>query len=528
MGIDRMTLALYNAAVEGKPQNYYKALQQTATAVEDDGLQVMPNGNTVLHVAALHGRQHFVEKILEGKDHSTSSSLLFAQNKKNQTALHCAAEKGNANIVSILIQKSKDVESGTGATRRMIQMADNVTDTALHKAVRLGHLDVVKLLAEADTEFVYPANDVGETPIYIAAKSQFRDCLEELLQICKHPTYGGPLGQNALHASTLFGSTECTKLLLRREISLCEMTDDSGWTPLHYAIKNISSRTARMILDQKKSAAYIYAGKGDEWTTVFHIAAMLGRVTTMKYISNICPDSWMMVNSKCQNVLHQAVLEHRLNVIKYVLKHPQADNLIEEKDEDGNTPFDLLSVSSCNPLKRVAMQGLMWKHLVFNKQQQTSFAMTALENRKWAFSKYFLGWKLVRKGGKTGGGGRGDLTEKPKDDDERKIKDAKEAKDITLMLETSKANIIVATLLLTVTFAAGFAVPGGFDSNSGKTQGMPILAQNTAFKIFVVANAFAFIFSILSLWLHNAIVAEAHHLPQTTSLSSNFMILART
>ncbi|XP_019183736.1 PREDICTED: ankyrin repeat-containing protein ITN1-like [Ipomoea nil] len=455
MRMDGMRLALYNAALEGKPQDYYKVLQQTTTAMKDDGIQVMPNGNTVLHVAALHGRQHLVEKVLEGKDHTTSSSLLFAQNKKNQTALHCAAENGYVDIVSMLIQKSNDVESGTGAAaRRMIQMTDNVTDTALHKAVRMGHLDVVKLLAEKDTEFKYPVNNAGETPIYIAAKSQLPDCLENWRNSSKY-----------------------------REISLCEMTDDSGWTALHYGIKKLNSRTVRMILAQNKSAAYISVGKGDEWTTAFHLAAMHGDVTRMEYISNSCPDSWMMVNSKCQNVLHKTVLEHKLNVVKYVLKHPQANSLIEGKDEDGNTPFDLLSVSSCNPLKRFAMQCLMWKQ---------------------------LGWKLVRKGGKTGGRGRGYLTEKPKVDDEKKIKDAEEAKeDIKLMLETSKANIIVSTLLLTVTFAAGFAVPGGFDSNSGKTQGMPILAQNTAFKIFVIANAISFIFSISSIWNHNMLVAEA-------------------
>lgn len=77
------------------------------------------------------------------------------------------------------------------------------------------------------------------------------------------------------------------------------------------------------------------------------------------------------------------------------------------------------------------------------------------------------------------------------------------------MVETSKANIIVATLILTVTFAAGFTVPGGFDSNPGKNQGMPILLRNTAFKIFVITNALAFLCSISSIFFYNAMVAEA-------------------
>nr|GLL38114.1 ankyrin repeat-containing protein ITN1-like [Ipomoea trifida] len=51
------------------------------------------------------------------------------------------------------------------------------------------------------------------------------------------------------------------------------MTDDSGWTPLHYAIKMGDNETGHIILERNSSAAYISAGKGDEWSTIFHIAA---------------------------------------------------------------------------------------------------------------------------------------------------------------------------------------------------------------------------------------------------------------
>ncbi|XP_031104266.1 serine/threonine-protein phosphatase 6 regulatory ankyrin repeat subunit A-like [Ipomoea triloba] len=509
VGIDLMKLALYKAAVEDTPENYYKVLGQQSMAVEDDGLQVMPNGNTVLHVAALHGRQHFVENILQGKDnnHAAVLSLLFAQNKKNESALHCAAENGHANIVSILISATKeymDVESGVGL-REMVQMTDNVMDMALHKAVRMGHLEVVeKLLVEEDDEFVYPPNNAGETPIYIAARLGFRDCLQQLLNSCKNPTYNGPLGRNALHATaSLVSSQGCTELILKKEISLCDMTDDSGWTPLHYAIKNQYNEVARMILAEKYCSAYHHAGKDDMWTTVFHIAARYGNVEMMEYISNSCfPDCWMVLNSKSQNILHEAILGHRLNVIEYVLKYSQADNLIEGKDENGNTPLALLSICSCNPLKRVAMQGVMWKHLVFNKQHQTPFVM-ASQNRKWAFSKYFFGWKLLRRGGKIGC--QSGLTENKI---ERKECVGTE-KDIDFMVETGRTNIIAASLILTTTFTAGLTAPGGYNSSTGKTQGTSILLHCFYFQTFVIFDFIAFSCSIMSIFLHIMMIAEA-------------------
>ncbi|KAK9048035.1 hypothetical protein SSX86_033002 [Deinandra increscens subsp. villosa] len=52
--------------------------------------------------------------------------------------------------------------------------------------------------------------------------------------------------------------------------------------------------------------------------------------------------------------------------------------------------------------------------------------------------------------------------------------------------------IVVAALITTATFAAGFTVPGGFDSSNGSNQGTPFLLKKAAFQAFVVTNAIAF------------------------------------
>ncbi|XP_031101574.1 ankyrin repeat-containing protein At5g02620-like [Ipomoea triloba] len=215
MAIDRMMpMALYRAAVEGKEDDdddeyYFEALRQPAAGVTTTAY----GGNTVLHVAALHGQKQFMDKILilaeTEEDYHRMSCMLLARNKNGETVLHCAAEKGYADIESLVISATKilyykDVEIGVGV-REMIGMMDNVKDTALHKAVRMGHLEVVKLLIQEDPEFEYFANDAGETPIYIAAELQFDECLVEMLNTCRKPTYDGPLGRNALHAAVLSG-----------------------------------------------------------------------------------------------------------------------------------------------------------------------------------------------------------------------------------------------------------------------------------------------------------------------------------
>ncbi|XP_019183722.1 PREDICTED: ankyrin repeat-containing protein At5g02620-like [Ipomoea nil] len=289
--------------------------------------------------------------------------------------------------------------------------------------------------------------------------------------------------------------SECTKLLLQKEISLCQETDDFGLTPLHCAINLCDGGTATMILEGNRSAAYVRAGNGNEWTTIFHIAVRVGNIKMMKKISESCPDCWEMTNSKLQNVFHEAVLTKRVNVINYVLRSPHIDNLIDEKDENGNTPLHLLAISDCHHIQR-AIKRHTRKHLVFNKHQQTPFDM-ALEEREGDFflDIFRQGGKLVRSENKVGRRG-GHLTR------HRKEKKSADDNEINTMLKSSKTNIIVATLILTVTFAAGFTVPGGYDGNPGSKQGKPILLRNTAFIVFVVADTVAFIFSILSIFLY--------------------------
>nr|GMD42025.1 protein ACCELERATED CELL DEATH 6-like [Ipomoea batatas] len=141
----------------------------------------------------------------------------------------------------------------------------------------------------------------------------------------------------------------------------------------------------------------------------------------------------------------------------------------------------------------VAMEFLILKHLAF----------TPLENIKWAFSKHLLGWKVIGKGGKIGS--RGDLQEKPKE----KKDDANIEKDIGFMVETSRTNITVTSLILTMTFTIGLTVPGGYNSNVGRRQGTPLLLHRFQFQAFVMYDLMAFLLSILSIFFHIVMVAEA-------------------
>ncbi|XP_031102026.1 protein ACCELERATED CELL DEATH 6-like [Ipomoea triloba] len=527
MVLDQMNPVLYKAVVKGNVEDYHEALEQMPEE-EARGRQVTPKGNTVLHVAAINGHKHLVEEILQDDD--AAMSLLFAKNNRNQSALHCVAEKGYAGVVSVIfsaIKKHKDLESAFGRVREMIEMKDDVKDTALHKAVRMGHLEVAKLLIQEDPEFEYPANDDGETPIYIAAELRFHDCLVEMLNTCKKPTYGGPLGRNALHAAILSGlgniskvkstqefSSECTQSLLEKKMCLCEETDKSGWTPLHYALKIENDKATCMILERKTSAAYICAGGSDEWTTTFHIAARQGNVEMMEEISNRCPDCWEMVNSKGQNVLHEAILSKKVNVIQHIEESSdQFENLVTHKDEDGNTPLHLLAITDRNIFfHQFITERPMLNYFAFNKKHQTLFDTAYLDI--WDESQ--ITGLLERRS-------RGLLQHSRKfahriiPNPEHGVNIHTMEKRLEAMITKTKTQVVVATLVLTMTFAAGITVPGGYHQEKG----YPLLLRNAAFKAFIITNTLSFLCSFSSIAIHIGMVNKA------SSYSRSFEYVAR-
>lgn len=89
----------------------------------------------------------------------------------------------------------------------------------------------------------------------------------------------------------------------------------------------------------------------------------------------------------------------------------------------------------------------------------------------------------------------------------RRIEEARTKKkneDADRMAKMGESHIIVAALIATITFAAAYAIPGGYDGNQGRDQGMAVLSRRAAFKAFAITNTIAVSSSVCSLLFYVA------------------------
>lgn len=70
--------------------------------------------------------------------------------------------------------------------------------------------------------------------------------------------------------------------------------------------------------------------------------------------------------------------------------------------------------------------------------------------------------------------------------------DTGEEKSISQMKRAGEVHLIVAVLIATVTFAAGFTLPGGYNDDDGKA----ILTKKAALKAFIVTDTIAMVLSL--------------------------------
>ncbi|XP_072951022.1 protein ACCELERATED CELL DEATH 6-like [Typha angustifolia] len=487
------------------------SVERTETAIEVPRrdvnlLGVTVGGNTALHIASTHGHLKLAKLICQRE-----SSLLEARNVMLETPLHCAARAGNDKIVSSIISFTRD-SNGIGV-ETMLRARNRAGETALHEAARNGHVQVAVELMSADPGLANMVDEQGISPLYLAATAGSVALLCAILPSSSTTTTAsfpvscaGPNGQTALHAAAFFflnlgnghlisqfsfkkpaAASQIAKELLKWNKMLAKSADKSGSTPLHYAASVGNEKMVKLLLEHDSSLAYISDSSG---LFPVHVTATMGRVGVIGVFIKHCPDSDELLDNKGRNLLHNAVEHKRIAIVQYVCKRSDLVKLMNAKDYEGNTPLHLAVRSGEQEIVSLLMRNKRVDSSTMNKDGLTPLDLSVVGvDRGLTYVMNPSDWILMclQWAGARFSPHRADHFVRDNIVPEDLEKESQKHASLTRSLAIS--SVVIAT----VAFAAAFTLPGGY-----RADGTPTLVRRYTFKAFVIADTFAFIFSVLS------------------------------
>ncbi|XP_037316107.2 ankyrin repeat and sterile alpha motif domain-containing protein 1B isoform X4 [Pungitius pungitius] len=201
---------LHHASLNGHRDVVLKLLQFEASADQADSKGCFP-----LHLAAWRGDVDIVRILLR---HGSSHCRVNQQNHERETALHCAAQYGHSEVVSVLLQELTDPT-----------MRNSQQETPLDLAALYGRLEVVRMLVSAHPNLM-TSHTRRHTPLHLAARNGHRSAVQTLLEAGMDVNCVTENG-SALHEAALCGKTDVVRLLLDSEIDT-NLRDSQGRTAL--------------------------------------------------------------------------------------------------------------------------------------------------------------------------------------------------------------------------------------------------------------------------------------------------------
>ncbi|CAL9016713.1 unnamed protein product [Prunus brigantina] len=474
-----------------------------------------PKDNNVLHIAAEFKQIKFFNDIpLE-----YGSSLFWATNKKGDTPLHVAAKVGCVEVVEFLIEHARktlhhmergDEESGPAdgeSQNKLLRVKNSDNDTTLHLAVRYNHDEVVIRLMEADPQLCCFTNNANESPLFLAVRKGTPSIVQSILKAYESgvsPSFQGTNGVTAMHAAVTQEQLKdkgVVEIMVSKNRDLIKEVDAIGWTALHYAAFTGNVEATQLLMESDSSASYILDLSN---MSAFHVAAYAGHTEVMEELIRYQPDTCDLVNSKGQTVLHSAILGGQGKVVEYILRTPKLTGLINEADEDGNTPLHIAVIN-----KKVEIISILTADHRVDKDAVNKKFSKAID--------IFLGQNSEEQGTidspvlhQLGSCVGGPFFQQKISDDFNKPETSEKDTPGTSAIEHKRRSpqstsnqalkrldtkLVVTTLIATVTFAAAVNPPGGF-----KSDGKPVLSEDTFFKVFLLFNQVTFMLAIIAIY----------------------------
>ncbi|CAN6344572.1 unnamed protein product [Urochloa humidicola] len=167
-----MDPSLYRAATRGDVATLKRLVEADDNILDSK----TPQLNTALHLAALQGHADFAREVLNVKE-----ELLVARNGDGDTPLHLADRHGEQAVAQLFVRCARTWPEDL---RSPLMMTNTAGNTPLHEAARNRRSSVALLLLHADPDRGHDLNELGESPLEMAAREGLVHIVE---WIVNHP-----------------------------------------------------------------------------------------------------------------------------------------------------------------------------------------------------------------------------------------------------------------------------------------------------------------------------------------------------
>ncbi|XP_048498651.1 uncharacterized protein LOC104907083 [Beta vulgaris subsp. vulgaris] len=424
-------------------------------------------GETFLHCWASRGELQPLQCLLKDNILSTWSgdykNILSLENNSGNNPLHCAIYSNKVEVVKRLIdayvQLSGPNEGDLNDSPLVHQNCYG--ETPLHKAIGRGCVDIALYLLSLDSNLASINIVIGTSPLFLAVECGCTEVVDALIRGQNEITICGPRGQNPLHIGW-----KCPDVLdMLVEMlgkDLIEMKDEAGKAPLDYAAAVGEINLMKMAFNHSGIHSAPYA-----WIE----ACKGGHMDAFRIFMNRCNFRQLCIDQR-DTPLHHMKLETKEEYQEF-LQIPLMEQLKNSTDSDGATPLHRAIEREDIVLVELLLGTPDINWTIKNTNGQTALDLLAKQCDE------LPDWVAMCK----------------------RIGINPRIKTTYIPLKTNLAEVrttlsVVAALLATITFAAGFTIPGGF-----KDDGYAIFARNAAFIVFLLSDTYAMCCSMLVLFI---------------------------
>ncbi|CAL4181171.1 unnamed protein product, partial [Meganyctiphanes norvegica] len=213
--------------------------------------QLNNDNRGVLHIISLSKSQIGIHYLLENfdidviiKDKKGKTALHYAIEEYKPSFAHklviacsyCRTDDDFNNPIHIAAKKgmSSLVEQLTSQSRNAVDKQNKNNETPLHIAVKRDDANICRILVKKKAKFDIKDKD-GKTALQLAVEKNCEQTVKEILNKAGERELSNTNNKTILHVAAQKGFLNCYKILIKKELNLCWLKDDDKKLPLEMA-----------------------------------------------------------------------------------------------------------------------------------------------------------------------------------------------------------------------------------------------------------------------------------------------------